>query len=176
MAAIKTLSSEQFVEMHDCVKSVGIFKNLPAAAATQAAALDPGNLDFSYFAGVFLSDSRAWEDALKYFEAVASMRPGYRNVLFQMALAHQQLKDTARAVALYKRHLSAHPRHAQGWFNLGWAYKAEQQWRPAIQAFQECLRHDSRFREAHKNLAECFDGIGDARSAAQQRALYKRGG
>lgn len=151
--------------------------NKPSQAATearQAAALDPANLEYAYFAGVFLGQADQYQQALPYLQSVMARHAGYRNVLFQMAHAHQKLGDIPKSIGMYQAHLRDHPQHDQAWFNLGWAYKSGKQWELAIKAFQTCLNRNTGFREAHKHLAECYDKIGDGQSANQHRELYRK--
>jgi tetratricopeptide (TPR) repeat protein len=144
-----------------------------ATEAKEAARLDPRNLDYTYFAGVFLNESQQHQEALQYFQRILSQQTKFRNIVFQVAYTHQKLGDTDRAIQGYQAHLRDHPQDAQAWFNLGWARKSIQQWQAAVEAFKTCLKQNPSFREAHDNIAQCYVKLGNTTAAQRHRALYK---
>ena len=62
------------------------------------------------------------------------------SLLFNLAMAHKNLKNNKKAIALYEKALNIDPSSYQGWFNLAHLYSVEAQTKNAVSALKVCKK------------------------------------
>jgi tetratricopeptide (TPR) repeat protein len=71
----------------------------------------------------------------------------------------------ANVLDKYKAEVAAHPESAEAHSNLAWGYYGQRQYAEAIQAFNEALRLDRNYIDAHYGLGMALKESGAGRDA-----------
>ena len=141
-------------------------------AYVAAADLDPKNLTYQIAAAKSLQEASRFEDSLRFLGRVRERQASYGQAGFFEGFALQQLGRLEPAIMAYLRYLEHDEDDAQVWFNLGHARVELREWEAAATALHKALALRSDFAECHYQLARCYDGLGDAKRAAEQRKLW----
>jgi tetratricopeptide (TPR) repeat protein len=146
--------------------------NDAAAESLRAAQLDPRDLRQQYDAAAILQRVGRYQDSVPLLTGLSERVVNYALTDFFLAFAYQQTGDTERAIPVYRRFLQGHPQHGQAHFNLGVALMGRGDPRGAIDEFNRTVELQPDYREVHRYLATCYDRIGDAVRAADERRQY----
>lgn len=90
---------------------------------------------------------------------------------YNLGNAHEQLGDTANAIACYQRAIQLQPDFAQAHNNLGNAFKAQQRWAAAMACYQHAVRITPQYAEAHFNLGSTYETLTQTEQAFTHYAL-----
>ena len=143
--------------------------NEAAGESLRAAQLDPRDLRQQYAAAALLQRVGRLQDSIPLLTALSDRVVDYALTDFFLAFAYQQTGDLEHAIPIYRRFLARHPEHGQAHFNLGYALMMRGDPRGAIDEFKRTVVLQPDYREVHRHLAACYDQIGDAVQAAEER-------
>ncbi len=140
-----------------------------------ATQMGPGELGLASRYRAAMDAYRAGEYArsLDIIRSVEAVRPDYEETLFLKGFDLHMLGRLAEAVVAYRSFLARHPGHAQVYFNLGHALMSTGRCDLAIPPLEQSLAIEPGRLAAHVHLGDCFDRLGDPRSAERHRRLSR---
>lgn len=107
------------------------------------------------------NDSKKYDDAIRECNNALRLKPGDGETYFYLARAYDFKGRTADATKYYRSAVSGlgaytkqNPGYSDGWYLLGNAYFADNQFDKAVEAYQQCLKLSPRFAKARFNLAQ----------------------
>ena len=81
-----------------------------------------------------------YAEIVKYEDYIMKHFSDNFSLLFNLAMAHKNLKDNKKAISLYEKALNINPSSYQGWFNLAHLYSVEAQTKNAVSALSICKK------------------------------------
>ena len=92
-------------------------------------------------------------DAIRHYTEALDACPTHAQALYNLAVAHADSSDTAKAKLCYKTCLEHNPDHVEAWCNLGVLHRAEGRSDLAMHAYERALACNPNFDLAKRNLA-----------------------
>jgi tetratricopeptide (TPR) repeat protein len=93
---------------------------------------------------------------------------------FVAGLAAVKAKDWQQALSRMGTYTQRKPDDAEGWNQLGYAYRNAGQIDPALDAYAKALKIDPRHRGAHEYLGEAYLVMGDLARAEEELKVLNR--
>ncbi len=112
-----------------------------------------------------------------YYQAVLAYSLGieqnqrYQPLYENRGLAYLQLEQYAKAARDFNEVLRLDPTSANAFYKRGVAQAMLGKWDQAASSYRDAIRYNPELAVAHRQLARAYDRLGDARAAAQQRAM-----
>jgi tetratricopeptide (TPR) repeat protein len=138
----------------------------------RAADLDPRSLRYQYEAARALQKAGKRQEAIPYFERVINLDPNYKSAGFWLGFTYQKTGQSQNAIDTYNYFLQSNPDHVQGHFNLAYELMTEN-CKTAVMHFNQVLKLQPRYMEAHLHLSRCYKTLGDEQQAAHHLSKYK---
>ncbi|MCX6777281.1 MAG: tetratricopeptide repeat protein [Candidatus Micrarchaeota archaeon] len=102
--------------------------------------------------GMAFMKQKKFENAVREFKLVVSLKPEDAKAHFQLGNAYYQRGLTHLAAEAYEKAVKLKPDYAKAWANLGSALYEEGKFQEAKAAFEKVLSLDSNIVHAHKGL------------------------
>lgn len=157
---------------------VGDFHSLPAnRRGLTEARFGPHEVNFDYYP--------SWwgHDRILVFSAERAAELGLDDPargsvdelrLFNQAWMLQKIGEDDGAIGRYRRFLRERPDHVQAWFNMAYAQMETARYAEAVSSFERCLELAPGFDDVHAHLGRCYEELGQAERARQERDIYRR--
>ena len=169
----KNVSGDALVETYSLLASVYARAGLYAEAAValeDAARLAPDNGIWPYAQGVVAHMQKRDEDARGFFTRAFSLSPDYLPVRVAMVNLRIQAGDLASARNLLTEYTPRHPGVAVPFALLGDIALRDKRPADAIDALNTALKLDPKATKLYAQLADAYEGSGNAKAAADARA------
>lgn len=174
----KNVSGDALVETYSLLASAyaraGLY-NEAAVALENAARLAPDNGIWPYAQGVVAHLQKRDDDARAFFTRALSLSPDYLPVRVAMVNLRIRAGDLAGARNLLTEYTPRHPDAAVPFALLGDIALREKRNADAIDALNTALRLDPKATKLYAQLAEAYEGSGNAKAAADARAKAGNG-
>lgn len=113
------------------------------------------------------------DEAIRVLDHSLEVEPGSPVALFEKGRAQYESNRLGDALQTYELLVRQHPRHVQGWYNLGIVRMAMNQLPGARQAFERTVALDPKSVQGWYNLSFVSEKTGDGKGAL--RAMQKLG-
>lgn len=174
----KNVSGDALVETYSLLASAyaraGLY-NEAAVALENAARLAPDNGIWPYAQGVVAHLQKRDDDARAFFTRALSLSPDYLPVRVAMVNLRIRAGDLVGARNLLTEYTPRHPDAAVPFALLGDIALREKRNADAIDALNTALRLDPKATKLYAQLAEAYEGSGNAKAAADARAKAGNG-
>lgn len=174
----RNVSGDALVETYSLLASAyaraGLY-NEAAVALENAARLAPDNGIWPYAQGVVAHLQKRDDDARAFFTRALSLSPDYLPVRVAMVNLRIRAGDLAGARNLLTEYTPRHPDAAVPFALLGDIALREKRNADAIDALNTALRLDPKATKLYAQLAEAYEGSGNAKAAADARAKAGNG-
>ncbi|WP_395684005.1 tetratricopeptide repeat protein [Dokdonella sp.] len=174
----KNVSGDALVETYSLLASAyaraGLY-NEAAVALEDAARLAPDNGIWPYAQGVVAHLQKRDEDARALFTRAFSLSPDYLPVRVALVNLRVQAGDLVGARNLLTEYTQRHPGVAVPFVLLGEIAMKEKRYADASDAFDTALKLDPKATKVYAQLADAYEGSGNAKAAADARAKAGNG-
>lgn len=174
----RNVSGDALVETYSLLASAyaraGLY-NEAAVALENAARLAPDNGIWPYAQGVVAHLQKRDDDARAFFTRALSLSPDYLPVRVAMVNLRIRAGDLVGARNLLTEYTPRHPDAAVPFALLGDIALREKRNADAIDALNTALRLDPKATKLYAQLAEAYEGSGNAKAAADARAKAGNG-
>ncbi|HVN18129.1 MAG TPA: tetratricopeptide repeat protein [Dongiaceae bacterium] len=130
--------------------------------------LAPRNATAHFDLGLCSVRAHQMEDAEREFEIALDNDPQFAPALNQLTDLYMQLRETAKAIDLLKKHLAAYPNDAQAHLIFGSVYSRVEDYSNAKLEFEQAIRLDGNLLPAYLNLGRTYQAAGQTAAAIQQ--------
>lgn len=144
----------------------GSFSNAEATVRKYLAQQD-ASADGHYLLGYILSREGKAKESLAEYTRAAQLRNPTANDLKVVAVDYVLLGDLVDADRWLTKALNWNPSDKDGWYYLGRTKYNENRFAEAIDAFQQCLKLDTRNVKAEDNLGLSYEGLNQIEQATQ---------
>ena len=104
--------------------------------------------------------------ALEYLSTALQLDPSNTNVLYALALFHQEREELEQAESYYRQVLDLKPENADAWHNLGYIeLYYYQDYDRAIEFFTKAIESDAQYISAYANRGCAYEMKGDLKNA-----------
>jgi tetratricopeptide (TPR) repeat protein len=169
----KNVSGDALVETYSLLASAyaraGLYTEA-AVALEDAARLAPGNGIWPYAQGVVAHLQKRDQDAQALFTRAFSLSPDYLPVRVALVNMRIQAGDLPGARTLLTEYTQRHPGIAVPFVLLGEIAMKEKRYADAIDSFDTALKLDPKATKLYAQLADAYEGSGNAKAAADARA------
>jgi tetratricopeptide (TPR) repeat protein len=123
--------------------------------------------------GVDLSHQRDYVKAIRAYQKVIELDPGYAEAYNNLGIIYHETGDSDRALAAYQKAIETNPRYEKALNNLGVLLYLKGRYEESKQAFQKALAINANNIESHINLGILFKKLGlvDQAIESYHRAL-----
>ncbi|RPJ86219.1 MAG: hypothetical protein EHM18_07355, partial [Acidobacteria bacterium] len=138
-----------------------------------ASRLDPQDYHWPYYQAL-LAEERGQEKARSWWlQKTLDLEPGYVPALQKQGDTHLKQGDLEKAQACYETARNAPDAHdsPQARFGLARIAHGRGDWARVIENVEPLVRDYPGIRPAHQLLAEAYEGLGDTKKAAEERAV-----
>lgn len=135
----------------------------------RARGLAPGEMRWTYFAGLTQAALGNTTEALTFFQQVADYDPAKIKAA-DLLLAQNKPNE---AETLYRAAIKNNPSPQWAWYGLGRVNAARQDWTGAMQAFEQAIALSPQFGAAHYALALALREMGQLDNAKKHLAFYQ---
>jgi tetratricopeptide (TPR) repeat protein len=136
-------------------------------AAIELAQKEPANFEAQMKAAARYNQIGRSEDALKFYERAAKIKPGDLDLLTMLGNTHFNMQRYADAETWYQAALKAAPNNPTLWLDLGASYYLRQprELDKAINAYRSALKADPRHEKSLQSLTRALLDKGDKAGA-----------
>lgn len=147
-------------------------KRYPEAIVTLRKALEllPDSVQAQYELGLALYETGAWRDSVPYFEFVAKKRPKWPDAQYSLASVYARTQHVPEAVDLLQTVLQLNPQHFRANLLFGRILSLQHRPQVALPYLRQAESSEPNNFEPHAFLADALEQLGEAQSAAAERA------
>ncbi len=109
-----------------------------------------------YLLGLIAQDEGQHEQAIGILTQASEIHPANTQILFQLAVSHNQLGRIDKAIDFYQQAITIDPHLLEGLCNLGNLYQKRNQIKKAIDCYQRALKLHPSIIQIHYNLGVCY--------------------
>jgi Flp pilus assembly protein TadD len=155
------------------VGMLGVFPSGLAAEEESAPEPDPQTKQSIqyYKEGVRAARSRAYEEAIRWFEASLSLKPDVVAPRFSLGYVFEKTGRLREAEQAYRDVIAYQPRNPKAYLNLGNVLESQGRLSEAEGAYLESIRLNPKFARGHNNLAWLWVSSTDPSLRKPQDAL-----
>ena len=116
---------------------------------------DPSNFQTRRELSILLADNGFNEEALSNLRYLRKYFPEDADIVYNMGIIYEKLKDLKNAERAYQKAVSISPQ-PDFYYNLGEVLVTLEKWDDAIEAFKEVLKSDTKDANCYFNLGICY--------------------
>ena len=102
--------------------------------------------------GVVFQDQGKLDEAIKAYEKVLKIQPGFADPYYNMGVVFQDQGKLNEAIEAYKKAIQMNPKYAEAYYNMGIVFKDKGKLDNAIDAFKKSISIKPDYFEAFSNL------------------------
>jgi len=97
------------------------------------------SFEFFYNKGIDFYNRQEYESAIKYFKLSTEQKDAKPPAYYNLALAHQHMKEYDKATLVYHKFLLLSPNDYDGLYNIALIYYMKEDYLKAIEYFEKCV-------------------------------------
>lgn len=126
-------------------------------SATPASKPAPQDVDRDFRSAIALMQAEDWQAAADRLDAITTAQPGLSGAWVNLGIARVKLGDSGGAEQAFKTAIEANSQQTEAWNQLGIIYRRSGRLDEAQFIYNEALKHDPGYADAHWNLAILHD-------------------
>ncbi len=115
--------------------------------------IKPGNLDVSYYLGMYYQETGNYDEAIKIYEGLLLKDPQFYYALYNIAYINLvYLKDYSKAIDYFTKVIELKPEYTDAWYNRGFAWEMLKDTENSRKDYKKAL-------ELTPNYEKAIDGL-----------------